>query len=106
MRATKPNMSIDPTTRRGVLFRTAVGSAVIAGAFSAIVAGVLWRNHLAAPEAGPLEADELTALAEQITARPAATDLRREYRRIDRQVRTEHFQRQRIAELEEEADGG
>ena len=78
-------------------FHAAVGMAIVAATFSAVVAGMMIFNYLRLIEARPLNAPALTALKETLRRNPADRTLKEQIRELDWRLRAEFFERQRIS---------
>ena len=81
----------NPTRPAGPWYGAAVGTALGAGVFSLVVAGLLVRGHLRATAADPLDSPELAALKASLSERPRDEALKRQIRELDAQLRADYF---------------
>ena len=68
-----------------------VRCAVVAGAFSVVVAALLISNYLAYRAADPLDSQQLAGLKAELPKRPADAGLKDRIRKLDLNVRRQHF---------------
>lgn len=76
----------------------AIGVAVAAGVFSAVVAALLVANHLRARLADPLDSPDLVAMKEALRQEPRNEALKEKIRVLDHALRVEYFRRQAFAQ--------
>lgn len=80
--------------RSDIRYRSAVATAVVAGAFSAIVSAMLVWNYLNSDVTDPLDNREFTSLKAEQKSNPYDERLKERIRRVDLELRQEYFRRQ------------
>ncbi len=78
-------------------YRTSVATAVVAGAFSAIVCALGVWNYVNTDLADPLDSEELRLLKAEHKSDPYDEQLKGRIRRMDLELRREYFRRQALA---------
>ena len=88
-----------PNSPAGPGYKAAVASAVVAGAFSAMVFGALIANHLRGRnDVGPLESPQLDGLRLALMSNPKDEQLKERIRAVDLDLRRAFFGRLQLAE--------
>ena len=93
MRTGEKKKPLDPDVARG-LYRAAVASALVAGAFVLVGAALLLANWFRNREATPLDNPDLAARKAALAEDPKNEALKAEIRALDHRLRVEHFRRQ------------
>jgi polyferredoxin len=76
----------------------ATSSAFVTGAFALTIVAMILVNHVHSSGAGPLNNVELAQMKQELAKAPENEELKTRLRDMDRQLRSEFFQRQRFAE--------
>ncbi len=80
-----------------IRYRAAVATAVVAGAFSAIVCALLVWNYINSDVADPLDSEQFRVLKAQLKDNSGDEQLKDRIRRMDLELRREYFRRQALA---------
>jgi len=84
-------------TNEAIWHRAFVWLAAVGGIFSLIVCALLLSNYLEERAADPLDSEELTALVVKLRSQPGNDALKEQIRKLDLQLRAEHFQRRKFS---------
>ena len=96
-----PGFEVEPpvTAAGRAWFRAAVGTAVVAGAFSLIVCALLVHNDLQRRRTDPLNSSELEELKTRLLQDPRSAPLKEEIRALDLRLRQDYFRRREFSRV-------
>lgn len=91
-------MTVESTSKRS-FYWSAAGVAAVAAAFLAVVAVVMVSDLVRLQRQDPRTSQALAAMKAELTKEPARGDLKQRIRRLDLEVRRDHFELRRRADV-------